>query len=61
MLRITSGTGTGVMNFSAKLVAGLGEPTIGALVDHSGRTSVIFAVVAISCTLAAGLMAAVKR
>lgn len=56
-----AGTGTGVMNFSAKLVAGLGEPTIGALVDHSGRTSVIFAVVAISCTLAAGLMAAVKR
>ncbi len=56
-----AGTGTGVMNFSAKLFAGIGEPMIGSMVDLSGQTSVIFAVVAISCTLAAGLMAVVKH
>ena len=56
-----AGTGTGVMNFSAKLIAGLGEPAIGWMVDRSGNTGVIFAVVAVSCTLGAILISRVKH
>ena len=59
--RRLAGTGTGVMNFCAKTVAGLGEPTVGALIERTGQTGMIFAVVSVACFLGAGLMGLVRR
>ncbi len=48
-----AGTGTGIMNTFAYAFAGCGEPLIGGLIDASGQTAVVFAVVAISCLISA--------
>jgi len=46
-----AGTGTGMMNFFAYLFAGLGEPLIGALIEHHHSTRMVFPVVATACLL----------
>ncbi len=46
-----AGTATGILNFYSYLLAGLIEPTIGYILDHYHDTSIIFAVVAIACSL----------
>ena len=51
--RHLSGTATGVLNFISYACAGLGEPLIGRLMDHTGDTSVIFPVVAALCVASA--------
>jgi OPA family glycerol-3-phosphate transporter-like MFS transporter/OPA family sugar phosphate sensor protein UhpC-like MFS transporter len=51
--RHLSGTATGVLNFISYACAGLGEPLIGRLMDHTGNTSVIFPVVAALCVASA--------
>jgi len=56
-----AGTGTGVMNASACLFAGLGEPAIGALIDRSGETAIIFAIVSLSCFAGAVLSLGIRR
>ena len=56
---VTLWSGIGLL--SAKLFAELGEPMIGALVDCSGQTSIIIAVVALFFALSAARRAAVKR
>jgi OPA family glycerol-3-phosphate transporter-like MFS transporter len=48
-----AGTGTGVMNTFAYVFAGLGEPLIGLVIETSGDTSVVFAVVAAACLIGA--------
>ncbi len=48
-----TGTGIGVMNMTAYLFAGLGEPFLGRVIDWSGSTSSIFAVVAVICLMSA--------
>ncbi|MES2996969.1 MAG: MFS transporter [Verrucomicrobiota bacterium] len=55
-----AGTGTGIMNFFAYLFAGLGEPLIGSIIDHTS-TSAMFTVVAVACVNAAVLMCFVRR
>ena len=55
------GTATGVMNFFAYLIAGFGEPLIGALIESEGNTAIIFAVVACATTLSAIAAFLVKR
>jgi len=59
--RERSGTGTGVMNSFAYLFAGLGEPFIGWMIETSGQTSLVFAVVAASCTVGAILSLFIRR
>lgn len=54
--RRLAGTGTGIMNFSAYLFAGLGEPLIGTLIQHHGETSIVFTVVSGACALGAILI-----
>lgn len=46
-----SGTGTGVMNTFAYLLAGFGEPFIGWIIERNDNTALVFAVVAICCIL----------
>jgi OPA family glycerol-3-phosphate transporter-like MFS transporter len=59
--RECAGTGTGVMNTFAYALAGFGEPLIGRLIDHTGDTSVIFAVVATCCLLGALIAPFIRR
>jgi OPA family glycerol-3-phosphate transporter-like MFS transporter/OPA family sugar phosphate sensor protein UhpC-like MFS transporter len=47
--RRLSGTATGVLNFISYACAGLGEPLIGRVMDHTGNTSIIFPIVAVLC------------
>ncbi len=56
-----AGTGTGVMNSFAYLFAGLGEPLIGRIIDKTGDTSVVFAVVAIACICSALVALPIRR
>lgn len=56
-----AGTGTGVMNFFAYALAGFGEPTIGYFIESTGKTQIVFAVVAISCAVGTLLMRFVRR
>lgn len=56
-----AGTGTGVMNFFAYLLAGLGEPLIGWLIGYTHSTSIAFVVVAGASLSGAGLMLFVRR
>lgn len=56
-----AGTATGVMNFFSYLLAGLGEPLIGRLLDHSGNTSLVFPIVAASCLISACIAAFIRR
>jgi MFS transporter, OPA family, glycerol-3-phosphate transporter len=46
-----AGTATGILNFYSYLLAGLMEPTIGAILDHYPDTSNIFLVVAVASAL----------
>lgn len=55
-----TGTGTGVMNFVAYLFAGIGEPTIGHFIEDTGKTSVIFQIVAFACVLGALTMFSIR-
>ena len=54
-------TGTGIMNAVAYLFAGLGEPLIGRLIDQSGDTAVVFAVVGTACLAGALLSVFIRR
>lgn len=56
-----AGTATGIMNFSSYLFAGLGEPLIGRMLDHSGNTGLIFPIVAVSCVISAFVAMFIKR
>jgi OPA family glycerol-3-phosphate transporter-like MFS transporter len=56
-----AGTATGIMNFSSYLFAGLGEPLIGRMLDHSGNTALIFPIVAASCVMSAFVAMFIKR
>lgn len=56
-----AGTATGVMNFFSYLFAGLAEPLIGRILDHSGDTSEVFVVVTVACVCSALVAMAVKR
>ena len=51
--RHLSGTATGVLNFMSYACAGLGEPLIGHVMDHTGDTSIIFPIVAGLCVCSA--------
>jgi OPA family glycerol-3-phosphate transporter-like MFS transporter len=56
-----AGTGTGVMNTFAYVFAGLGEPFIGRMIDVSGRTSLVFAIVAAACLIGALISPLIRR
>ena len=56
-----AGTATGVMNFFSYLLAGLGEPLIGRMLDHSGSTLVVFPIVAGSCLISAFIAMFIRR
>lgn len=56
-----AGTATGVMNFFSYLLAGLGEPIVGRLMDHSGDTAVVFPIVATSCLISAFIALFIRR
>ncbi|MFC4422278.1 MFS transporter [Cupriavidus pampae] len=51
--RKLAGTATGCVNFVSYLFAGLAEPMMGRLMDHTGSTAVIFPVVAAFCMASA--------
>ena len=55
-----AGTATGIVNFFAYLFAGIGEPVIGAVMDHTGNTGLVFPIVAGAC-VASALMASLIR
>ena len=59
--RRLSGTATGVLNFISYACAGLGEPLIGRLMDHTGDTSVIFPIVAGLCVASAFSALLIRR
>ncbi|MCO4893081.1 MFS transporter [Cupriavidus sp. WGtm5] len=56
-----AGTATGILNFFSYLLAGLGEPLIGRMLDHSGNTSLVFPIVAASCMISAVIAAFIRR
>lgn len=56
-----AGTATGILNFFSYLLAGLGEPLIGRMLDHSGNTSLVFPIVAASCIISAVIAAFIRR
>nr|WP_227591501.1 MFS transporter [Acinetobacter sp. Marseille-Q1620] len=56
-----AGTATGVMNFSSYLFAGLAEPFIGSVLDHTNNTSLIFVIVTIACICSASVALFVRR
>lgn len=56
-----AGTGTGMMNFFAYLFAGLGEPLIGAVIERTHSTHMVFPVVAGACLAGAVLMMQVNK
>jgi len=59
--RRRAATAIGVMNFSAYLFAAAGEPLIGWLIDTTGSTTPVFALLAGSCALGAVLILPVRR
>lgn len=56
-----AGTGTGVMNTFAYVFAGIGEPFIGGMIERNDDTSLVFAIVAISCALSATIAPLIRR
>lgn len=56
-----AGTATGVMNFFSYLLAGLGEPLIGRMLDQSGNTAMVFPIVAASCLISACIAVFIRR
>lgn len=59
--RRLAGTATGLLNFFSYGCAGVGEPLIGRFMDHTGRTAVIFPVVATLCVASAASALAIRR
>ena len=57
-----AGTGTGVMNMHAYLLAGLGEPFIGWMIQRSGdNTGLVYPLVAGACLLSGAIALFVRR
>jgi OPA family glycerol-3-phosphate transporter-like MFS transporter len=56
-----AGTATGIMNTFAYLFAGLGEPATGWLIETSGNTGIVFAIVAVSCFAGAFISLFIRR
>ena len=56
-----AGTATGIMNFFAYLIAGIGEPIIGWLIESTGHVSIIFVVVAAAAAIGSMLAFVVRR
>lgn len=56
-----TGTATGVLNTFAYGFAGLAEPAVGYLIDETGQTGLVFAVVAGACALSAGSAMLIRR
>ena len=57
-----AGTGTGVMNMHAYLLAGLGEPFIGWMIQRSGdNTGLVFPLVAGACLISGSIALFVRR
>lgn len=56
-----AGTGTGMMNFCAYFLAGVGEPLIGGLIDARQSTHVVFVVVGVACLAGAALMFLIRK
>lgn len=59
--RKSAGTATGVLNCWSYACAGLGEPLIGMLMDHTGHTDIVFPLVAGLCGLSAVFAYMIKR
>lgn len=59
--RRMSGTATGLLNCMSYACAGLGEPMIGGLMDITGNTSLIFAVVAVLSAASALFALLIRR
>jgi OPA family glycerol-3-phosphate transporter-like MFS transporter/OPA family sugar phosphate sensor protein UhpC-like MFS transporter len=59
--RRLAGTATGVLNFISYACAGLGEPLIGRVMDHTGDTSIIFPIVAGLCICSALASLLIRR
>ena len=59
--RYRAATAIGIMNFSAYAFAAFGEPLIGWLIDTTGSTESVFALLAISCGLGALSILPVRR
>jgi MFS transporter, OPA family, glycerol-3-phosphate transporter len=59
--RHRAATAIGVMNFAAYLFAAAGEPFIGWIIDTTGSTISVFAVLAASCALSSILILPVRR
>lgn len=56
-----SGTATGAVNCFAYIFAGASEPLIGALMDSTGNTSLIFPIVAAACGCSALVALTIRR
>ena len=57
-----AGTGVGVMNTFAYVVAGLGEPLIGRIIEtNNDNTALVFPIVAVACLLGALTALFVRR
>ncbi|OKH81918.1 major facilitator transporter [Mycobacterium sp. SWH-M3] len=56
-----AGTATGVVNFFSYLFAGVAEPLVGHLMDHTGNAALIFPVVAGCCVASATAAATIRR
>ena len=56
-----AGTATGIMNTFAYLFAGLGEPATGWMIETSGNTGIVFAIVAVSCFAGAFISLFIRR
>ncbi len=56
-----TGTGTGVMNFSAYLLAGLGEPLIGWATEAYDETGLVFLIVGAACAVCALISLFIRR
>jgi OPA family glycerol-3-phosphate transporter-like MFS transporter/OPA family sugar phosphate sensor protein UhpC-like MFS transporter len=59
--RQAAGTATGVLNTMSYIFAGIGEPVIGHIIDTTGKTSIIFPIVAGLCAASAVLSILIKR
>lgn len=56
-----AGTAVGVLDFFAYVIAGIGEPVIGYVLDATGNVSLVFAIVAMCCGLGAIASLGIRR
>ncbi len=56
-----AGTGTGIMNTSAYVLAGLGEPLIGWAIERHDETALVFPIVAAACGAGACISIFIRR